>query len=1144
LEVALFGQLQDVDWAAQFDQASVERGRRYAADDKVEPDWEVHASAAGTCLGGTVQGSGRRQYDTQVVVIEMRGRTAVLVHCSCPVGYQCKHGVALIQAFMEDMAVSTAMLPVSSQPQDQGKAVEQRWERWLELLAKAQQDTASVHVETGRQLGLFIDTESEHPLPRVLVAAVWLRPSKSKSNLRLVDPKAIQWIQDRLAPAPSDGWDPWLQEQLMLLLQVRSYPTVYGVRADFSRLSLPFHARVLQTLFETADGPVIFHGKQTGPRVQLGPRRTLRARWQSDSSGTHRLVAELEGGRSLSSQHMLALVGDDLWYLDPGTGVMGPVDGAPALAAWVKKAPTLPAEKVPWLTERMHRESGLPSGLEPPSALEIVPLPEVAPTLSMKVSVVVLEDRAWPPRQYELGSAQLSFEYHDLSLPEGDPATERIVRDGQLLTVARDRQAEQGLLDVLPEGLLRLDALTEHAGLPSPGEDAGMRLLNLADILPDSLEAMVKTLAAPQQWWPMINSLRQAGVRIEFSEDFPPEPQRLIAEDWHADLEPAGNGWFELGLDVEVDGERLDLLPVLRSLLADPDFPLTPPPDEPEDATWEVALDEERILVLPLARLRPLITPILDWLDADSDADSMRLPVTAATQLDTPAARWTGRGPAQIGELAQALAELPREITEPAGFRGSLRDYQAQGVSWLRWLSLLGLGGILADDMGLGKTVQVLAHISDERARTQASDPVLVVATTSLVSNWCAEAARFCPDLRVLPLQLPKAEREQALEQMADADLIVTTYPLLVRDVEVLKSQRFSLLVLDEAQAIKNAASQTAKAVRRLDAVRRLAMTGTPLENHLGELWAQIDAVAPGYLGPAQWFGQHFRRPIEQDGAHAPLTRLKGRIAPLMLRRTRDEVLGELPEKTESLRNVVLSGAQRDLYESLRLAQHRRVRQSIEQRGLAQSGIVMLDALLKLRQVCCDPRLVKLDSARRVQRSAKLLELRSLLATLLDEGRRVLVFSQFTEMLQLIADDLQAEGIPFLTLTGQVPGRERKQRIDRFQSGEVPVFLISLKAGGVGLNLTAADTVIHYDPWWNPAVEDQATGRAHRMGQTRPVMVYKLVCAGTVEERITELQQRKSTLAASILSQDGAKASGLVMDESELEALFAPLATS
>jgi SNF2 family DNA or RNA helicase len=327
--------------------------------------------------------------------------------------------------------------------------------------------------------------------------------------------------------------------------------------------------------------------------------------------------------------------------------------------------------------------------------------------------------------------------------------------------------------------------------------------------------------------------------------------------------------------------------------------------------------------------------------------------------------------------------------------------------------------------------------------------------------------------------------------------------------------------------------------VREIDAGRRLAMTGTPLENHLGELWAQFDAVEPGLLGSERHFNRFFRTPIEKHADAERQQRLNRRIGLLLLRRRKEDVLTELPPKTEIVHRLELDGDQREFYETLRLAQHERVREAVRERGLAQSGIIVLDALLKLRQICCDPRLVKLAGARRIKRSAKFDALFELLANLLDEGRRVLLFSQFAEMLELIARALDTRGIEHLRLTGQTPGKHRAEMVRRFQSGKVGVFLISLKAGGVGLNLTAADAVIHYDPWWNPAVETQATDRAHRIGQDKPVFVYKLICTGTVEEKIQALQGRKADLAQAVL--EGGSSQKLKLDEDDLAELFAPL---
>jgi SNF2 family DNA or RNA helicase len=313
-----------------------------------------------------------------------------------------------------------------------------------------------------------------------------------------------------------------------------------------------------------------------------------------------------------------------------------------------------------------------------------------------------------------------------------------------------------------------------------------------------------------------------------------------------------------------------------------------------------------------------------------------------------------------------------------------------------------------------------------------------------------------------------------------------------------------------------------------------------PENRHLGELWAQFDAVEPGLLGSERQFTKLYRTPIEKNGDSDRQQRLNRRISSLLLRRRKQDVLTDLPAKTEIVHRLELEDQQRNLYEALRLAQHERVQQAVKERGLAQSGIIVLDALLKLRQACCDPRLVKLPSARKIKQSAKLDALLELLDGLLAEGRRVLLFSQFTEMLALIESALQKRKIVHQSLTGQTPARERSALVKRFQEGNVPVFLISLKAGGVGLNLTAADTVIHYDPWWNPAVEAQATDRAHRIGQDKSVFVYRLICTGTVEEKIQSLQARKADLAQAVLD-GGGSTQRLRFDETDLAELFAPM---
>ena len=397
---------------------------------------------------------------------------------------------------------------------------------------------------------------------------------------------------------------------------------------------------------------------------------------------------------------------------------------------------------------------------------------------------------------------------------------------------------------------------------------------------------------------------------------------------------------------------------------------------------------------------------------------------------------------------------------------------------------------------------------------------------TSRISNWTAELGKFAPHLSTVVLH--GLDRHQRRETLEGVHVVITTYTLLARDAMEMKALPWHVVVLDEAQAIKSPAAKATRAVCMLDSRHRLCLSGTPIENNLEELWSQFAFLMPGLLGDRQGFTKRFRTPIEKRRDDTRRMQLVRRIKPFILRRTKSEVATELPPKHTILRRITLAPDQRELYEAIRATLHERVREQVAERSLAQSRIVVLDALLKLRQVCCDPRLVKLPSARLVESSSKLDDLLDMVSEMIPEGRRILLFSQFTSMLDLIKPRLAEAGIPFVELRGDT--RDRAEPVRSFQAGEVPLFLISLKAGGRGLNLTAADTVIHYDPWWNPAVENQASDRAHRIGQTKSVFVYKLIAADTVEERILELQERKAELA-SIAFTEGADLSALEQDD-------------
>ncbi|WP_315854420.1 DEAD/DEAH box helicase [Frigoriglobus tundricola] len=456
----------------------------------------------------------------------------------------------------------------------------------------------------------------------------------------------------------------------------------------------------------------------------------------------------------------------------------------------------------------------------------------------------------------------------------------------------------------------------------------------------------------------------------------------------------------------------------------------------------------------------------------------------------------------------------------PAKFQGDLRGYQREGLGWLQFLRTFGFGGCLADEMGLGKTVQVLALLAGKR-----KGPALVVVPRSLVFNWKQEAARFAPDLKVLVHF--GVGREKTAPPFKDYDIVLTTYGTLRNDAAVFAAFRFDTCVLDESQAAKNASTETAKAVRLINADHRLALSGTPVENHLGELWTLFDFLNPGMLGRAALVGTG---PVRNPDAETREILAKA-LRPFILRRTKDQVAKDLPAKTEQTVYCDLEADQRKLYDELREHYRQSLLAKVDSVGMGRSKIQVLEALLRLRQAACHPGL--LDKKRLKEGSAKLDVLLPQLAELAESGHKALVFSQFTSLLSIVKSRLDDAGITYEYLDGRT--RDRAARVERFQTDpDCKLFLVSLKAGGVGLNLTAAEYVFLLDPWWNPAVEAQAIDRSHRIGQTKPVFAYRLIARGTVEEKVLALQQSKRELADAILGGGGNLITDLKREDLEL----------
>lgn len=688
-----------------------------------------------------------------------------------------------------------------------------------------------------------------------------------------------------------------------------------------------------------------------------------------------------------------------------------------------------------------------------------------------------------------------------------------IRRSQDILRVHRNDSIEHRCLQRLNAVLPAIDALASSGLLPAPHDWRDLMLSHVP------------------QW-------RELGWHIDIAPEFCFHYVQVTRYD--VALTEGKQQWFDIALGVRIGGDVHDLLPLLKQCKAR--YRLRDLQTMQPDALMEATLSDGRRLCIPVAQ-------VMQWLRVVVEAQETDSPRTTLQCTSLQLTRWytlltDAELPLDLQDQTAALQKIKPFLSPlaaiqtplPVQFGANLRDYQRLGVAWLQHLRRHDLGGILADDMGLGKTVQIIAHLVLEQQAGRLQQPALVVMPTSLLGNWQRETARFAPWLRCVVLHGP--QRQRYFQARQSCDVLFTTYTLLANDIELWQQHPLSVLVLDEAQAIKNPRTRAARALRQLTAAQKICLSGTPMENHLGELWALFDVVLPGFLFSDTRFQRYYRTPIEKDGDTLRLQDLLEHIKPFMLRRRKDDVAKELPPKTEMVVRIPLHDAQRDLYESLRAQTLEKLQENLLQHDQTSTGrVLILNALMQLRQLCCDPGLSG-QTVHRSTPSAKRERCLDMVKELTAEGRKVLLFSQFTRMLDLLADDLAREDISYLMLTGQ--SRDRDDIVRRFQAGEASVFLISLKAGGVGLNLVEADTVIHYDPWWNSAAEAQASDRAWRIGQDKPVFVYKLIMQDTVEEKILALQQHKQALLQAVFASAENNASQLRLDTADLMALLEP----
>ena len=1102
--------------------AAFARAERYVRQGRVR---DVGPGEHAGSLIGHVQGNERKPYEQHIRIIGEGRHRHIIGWCSCPVGANCKHvGAVLLTALAE---------PPAGPRDDDDIAPELA--AWLEELetASAPAPSNDYPPEIRQRLIYVLDLGKPWQAPPRLSLSLYsvrllrdgrfgARPSSYSASNAFNQP-AAKFLR------PIDV------EILQELGRQRIFSS--GLGGDY-RLTGEIGVRLLRQILGT--GRCRLESLE-GPLLKSGEPRAATARWQTSVDGRQQPIFERDGmpvtPLPLAPPH----------YVDRETGEIGKIEtGLPArIAAAFARAPMVKPGDVPMLIGALDKafpDQALPR----PVPLQKRRRKDVEPKPHLRLMAALMNyrrNRYWDtPSDDVVPVARLSFDYEGHRIGAAEKRRELSQVDGSsLVSIARRPAMEKPHRSRLEDlGFEPIDELGLFALTSEQQADYVLMCANDGEELVDPERALLEFS------YHHVPALRKEGWTVEVDDDYPIH----LAEtdgDWSAEVdEGSGIDWFGIELGIMVDGERVSVLPLLIDLLETMHYGvgLADLDDLTAGEVTFVPLEDGRLLPLDSERLRPLLAALFELFEmgAIGEDGSLKLNAMQAADLADLAAateainlRWLGgERVLELGKRLRNAGEI-KPVAPPPGFKGQLRLYQKEGLSWLQFLREVELGGILADDMGLGKTVQTLAHLLEEKRTGRATRPSLVVAPTSLMANWRLEARRFAPDLKVLTLH--GSERKQHFGEIDDHDLILTTYALLRFDKDVLLAQDYHFVILDEAQNIKNPKAATTRLVHQLKARHRLCLTGTPLENHLGELWSLCHFLNPGLLGDSQTFRRVFRTPIEKHDNIDRSRLLARRVQPYLLRRTKGEVEQDLPEKTEIVENIELSGAQRDLYESIRLAMHEKVKREIAAKGAARSHIIILDALLKLRQACCDPRLLKLEAAKNVEESAKLTRLMDMLPAMIEEGRRILLFSQFTSMLSLIEAELKPSKVDYLKLTGRT--KDRGALVERFQAGEAPLFLISLKAGGSGLNLTAADTVIHYDPWWNPAVEDQATDRAHRIGQDKPVFVYRLRTLGTVEEKIQELQARKRDLADGLFDTGGRSTTSL--DAEDIAALFAPI---
>ena len=1036
---------------------------------------EVTASSNNHDIEAYVEGSADEPYRQEITLVNVNHKIVMRSHCTCPVRSNCKHVAAAMLALVDKKPVEEQRIYQWLRQLDEQKAVN-------EYDDEQDEKDRIIYVLSNDPNGIFVEFKRS----KLNKKGQYNKGSKlALTDIRYSMP---WWI------APED------KQIISLLLSSNNHGSKIYIDGEISYLALTKMLAEQVCFWEENRTPLTW-AKSIAPEFVWCELDKKHTQMQMRMPG-------LENWEFIATEPPLYV---ELDYLRLGKIN---TDLSAKKLSLLQHMPPVPLTQVDQISHKMLQHFS-PKTVPVPSEIDFCEINDPLKTkLIFTREIYANNPILQPVIRVEQHYGAVSF---NASLK---PERISLVKKGHVqYQVHRSVEQELAILQALTEAGLVSFIPSEYANQPEYYLSVGLlpeSIFEWSDLTENGLEA-----------------LTALGVDIEFEDDF---DLKIVDAQLDVDLvDDDESGWFSLSLSADIEGQNVPLLALVARWLqqngepADEDELILPGPNG-------------GFIKIKAKTIKPLISIIQELFNRHS-GEQLTIPRNRAHILnDLSASDVRLLNGERVRNLAAKLAEFKgvTAVDLPAGLNASLRDYQKQGFDWLCFLKEYQLGGILADDMGLGKTIQTLAFLLKAKQEATQHRTSLIVCPTSLVGNWQSECAKFTPQLEVLALM--GQNRAPLHKKIMQSDVVLTSYGTLSRDLDKLRQYDFHLLILDEAQAIKNSKTRISQTVKMVPSKHRLCLTGTPIENHLGELWSMFEFLMPGFLGSKKQFQNVYQFPIEKTGDVMKQQALQARVAPLMMRRKKEQVATELPDKTEVVELIELEEMQAAVYESVRLSMADEIRQAVHNKS--GHSLLIGNALLRLRQVCCHPSLIGLgqnhaETQENQAGSGKLAWLRTVLPTLIEDGRRILIFSSFTSMLQIIADELSEMGLDFLKLTGKTPAAKRSGMVEEFQQGDVPVFLISLKAGGAGLNLTAADTVIHFDPWWNPAAEKQASDRAHRIGQDKQVFVYKLIARGTVEQKINDMQNNKKLLADSVLNHN--KTMTDILGEQQWESVFEPL---